>query len=124
LRRDIIMAPFFKVYHNDDRIQEDIAILKSNQVEKENIYVLSHDDDRTDRIASNADANTIGAAEQGLADAVKTTFEKQGDELRNKFENIGFSKEEATEYEAELDKGGVFLIVTDANGVDLDAALS
>ena len=112
------MAPFFKVYHNDDRIQEDIAILKSNQVEKENIYVLSHDDDRTDRIASNADANTIGAAEQGLADA------KQGDELRNKFENIGFSKEEATEYEAELDKGGVFLIVTDANGVDLDAALS
>lgn len=118
------MAPFFKVYHNDDKIQEDIAILKSNQVEKENIYVLSHDDDRTDRIASNADANTIGAAEQGLADAVKTTFEKQGDELRNKFENIGFSKEEATEYEAELDKGGVFLIVTDANGVDLDAALS
>lgn len=118
------MAPFFKVYHDDDRIQEDIAILKSNKVDAKDIYVLTHDDDRTKRIATNAEANTIGASEQGLGDAIKTTFEKQGDELRNKFENIGFSKEEATEYEAELDKGAVFLIVTEAYGVDLDALLA
>lgn len=117
------MAPFFKVYRDDERIQEDINILKSNKIDKENIYVLTHDDDRTDRIAKNAEANTIGAKEQGLADAVKSTFEKQGDELRNKFESIGFSKEEASEYEAELDKGAVFLIVTESYGVDLEAVI-
>ena len=113
------MAPFFKVYHDDERIQEDISILKANKIEKENIYVLSHDDDRTNRIAKNTEANTIGASEQGLTDVVKSVFEKQGDELRDKIESVGFSEAEASEYEAELDKGAVFLIVTETYGIDL-----
>ena len=104
------------MYHDDERIQEDISILKANKIEKENIYVLSHDDDRTNRIAKNTEANTIGASEQGLTDAVKSVFEKQGDELRDKIESVGFS-------EAELDKGAVFLIVTETYGIDLDTII-
>ncbi|MFD2829676.1 general stress protein [Corticicoccus populi] len=110
------MAPFIKEYNNDEEIQEAIQTLKSNNIEQENIYVICHDDDRTKRIVDNASANTIGLSEQGLADAVKTTFEKQGDELRNKLQNVGFSTEEASKYEAEMDKGAVFLIVTDVEG--------
>lgn len=110
------MAPFIKEYNNDEEIQEAIQTLKSNNIEQENIYVICHDDDRTKRIVDNAGANTIGLSEQGLADAVKTTFEKQGDELRNKLQNVGFSTEEASKYEAEMDKGAVFLIVTDIEG--------
>lgn len=62
--------------------------------------------------------NKVGVSKQGVTDAVKTTFQKQGDELRNKLQNVGFSEEEASKYEAEMDKGAVFLIVT---GVESDA---
>src|SRR5699024_11552422 len=67
--------------------------------------VVTHDDDRTKRIADNSGANTIGMSEQGVADAVKTAFKKKGDELRNKLQNIGFDENQAKQYEAELDKG-------------------
>lgn len=110
------MAPFIKEYQDDEQIQNAIKTLKSNDIDQENIYVICHDDDRTKRIVDNAGANTIGLSEQGFADAVKTTFEKQGDELRNKLQNVGFSSDEASKYEAEMDKGAVFLIVTEVDG--------
>lgn len=118
------MAPFIKAYHDDDAVQESVAILKSNKVDLKNIYVITHDDDRTKRIASSSGANTIGMSEQGLTDAVKTTFKKKGDELRVKLQNIGFDENQATQYEAQLDKGDVYLIVTEAYGVDLDTLLA
>lgn len=110
------MAPFIKEYSDDEEIQKGIKALKSNNISEQNIYVICHDDDRTKRIVENAGANTIGMSEQGFGDAVKTTFEKQGDEIRNKLQNVGFSKDEASKYEAEMDKGAVFLIVTDVDG--------
>src|SRR5699024_8183040 len=85
---------------------------------------VTHDDDRTKRIADNSGANTIGMSEQGVADAVKTAFKKKGDELRNKLQNIGFDENQAKQYEAELDKGDVLLIVTEAYGVNLDTLLT
>ena len=118
------MAPFIKAYHDDDKIQESIEILKSNKVDAKNIYVITHDDDRTKRIADNSGANTIGMSEQGIADAVKTTFKRKGDELRDKFESIGFDENQATQYESQLDKGVVYLIVTEAYGVDLESLLA
>ncbi len=118
------MTPFIKTYHDDDKIQEAIEILKSNKVDTKDIYVVTHDDDRTKRIADNSGANTIGMSEQGVADAVKTTFKKKGDELRNKLENIGFDENQAKQYEAELDKGAVLLIVTESYGVNLDILLA
>lgn len=118
------MAPFIKAYHDDAKIQESIEILKSNKVDPKNIYVITHDDDRTKRIADNSGANTIGMSEQGVADAVKTSFKKKGDELRNKLQNIGFDENEATQYESQLDKGVVYLIITEAYGIDLDSLLA
>ena len=118
------MAPFIKAYHDDDKIQEAIEILKSNKVDTKDIYVITHDDDRTKRIADNSGANTIGMSEQGVADAVKTTFKKKGDELRNKLQNIGFDEHEATQYETQLDKGVVYLIIKEAYGIDLDTLLA
>ncbi|CEA00363.1 General stress protein 17M [Jeotgalicoccus saudimassiliensis] len=118
------MAPFIKAYHDDDKIKEAIEILKSNKVDSKEIYVITHDDDRTKRIADNSGANVIGMSEQGVADAVKTSFRKKGDELRNKLESVGFDENQAVQYEAQLDKGVVYLIVTEAYGVDLDAVLA
>ncbi|MGW8264066.1 general stress protein, partial [Bacillus sp. LR--39] len=77
------------------------------------VYVLAHDDDRTERLADNTNANTIGAKETGFKHAVGNIFNKKGDELRNKIHEIGFSEDEAAQFEKRLDEGKVLLFVTD-----------
>lgn len=112
------MKPFIKEYENDEKLQEDIKKISANDVKDEDIYVISHDDDRTKRIAKNTGINTIGVKEMDVGDAVKAPFEKKGDELRSKLQHIGFNEAEAQNYEGEMDKGKVFLIVTNNDNVE------
>ena len=106
------MKPFIREYANDEQIEKDIMTLKNNSVDAEDVYVLSHDDDRTNRIAKKVGANTIGMKEMHMGSAVSNVFKKKGDELRTKLKEIGFTQEEANNYESDLDKGKVLLIVT------------
>ncbi|MDG3044342.1 general stress protein [Bacillus sp. B6(2022)] len=71
------MKPVVREYSNDETLQRDVEQLKQLGVAREDIYVLSHDDDRTERIASNTDANTIGPKEVGLKHAVGNIFSKK-----------------------------------------------
>ncbi|MFA1818762.1 general stress protein [Virgibacillus oceani] len=106
------MKPFIKEYTNDEQLVNDVSTLKDRGIDKDNVYVLSHDDDRTDRIAGNAEANTIGMKEMDFGNAVGNLFSSKGDELRTKLEEMGFSDAEADKYEEEMDEGKVLLIVT------------
>ncbi|MFB9974218.1 MULTISPECIES: general stress protein [Allobacillus] len=107
--------PFVKEYNNDEELAKDVQKLRDNGVNKDNVYVLSHDDDRTNRVADNADASTI---KQDFSDAVGNMFNKKGDELRSKLEEVGFSEAEATNYEKEMDKGKILLIVDEDENVE------
>lgn len=106
------MKPFIREYSNDEMLQKDIEVLKNNHVDEKDVYVLSHDDDRTNRIIKNEGANTIGMKEMDMGDAVKSKFMKKGDELRTKLKEVGFTQAEAENYEEDLDEGKVLLIVT------------
>jgi Heat induced stress protein YflT len=112
------MKPYLREYANDEKLQEDIQLLSTKGVSKNNIYVLSHDDDRTKRVSSKVDANTIGLSEMDAKSAVGSLFSKQGDELRAKLQDIGFSQEEAEDFEEDLDEGKIFLIVTETENVE------
>ena len=90
--------------------------LKADGVSDDDIYVITHDDDRTDRIADNADTNTVGANEVGLGTSIKNLFRKQGDELRAQFEELGFSAQEAEQLEDKLDQGKIILVVKNSTG--------
>ncbi|MFD2209786.1 general stress protein [Virgibacillus halophilus] len=105
------MKPFVKEYKNDEQLQNDVRVLKDKGVSKENIYILSHDDDRTKRVAGNAGANTVGIQEMDFGNAVGNLFNKKGDELRNKLNDMGFSQAEAEKYEEDMDQGNVLLMV-------------
>ena len=107
--------PFVKEYMNDQELAKDVQKLRDNGVNKDNVYVLSHDDDRKNRVADNADASTIS---QDFSDAVGNMFNKKGDELRSKLEEVGFSEAEATNYEKEMDKGKILLIVDEDENVE------
>lgn len=110
------MEPFVKEYTNDEQLQYDVQKLNEKGVKKEDIYVLSHDDDRTKRFANTANANTIGLHEMNLESAVGNLFNKKGDELRNKLQEIGFS--EAENYGEDLDEGKILLMVINPNNVE------
>ncbi|GAK03812.1 general stress protein 17M [Geomicrobium sp. JCM 19037] len=106
-------APVYKEFMNDDEAVKAIDQLKE-KVEEDQIYVLTHDDDHTKRVANRADAETVGMSETGLTTSVKNVFRKKGDELRAQFQELGFSETEANNLEGELDKGAVIVVVKDA----------
>ncbi|WP_374561169.1 general stress protein [Sinobaca sp. H24] len=78
------------------------------------MYIITHDKERTNRLADEADANTAGAKEQGIGESIKNVFRKQGDELRAKFQELGYTEAKAEELEDKLDDGKVILVVKDA----------
>lgn len=112
------MKPIVKEYSNDEKLKDDVQKLSDNGIEKEKIYVMSHDDDRTNRLADSTDANTVGMKETGLSEAVGNMFNKKGDELRNKLQDLGFTEEEAEDYEEDLDEGKVLLMVKDTENIE------
>lgn len=74
---------------------------------KKTIYVISHDDDRTDRVANKVEANEP----DDLNELVGARLNKKGEELRAIFEEFGFSSEEAGDLEEKLDHGKILLLL-------------
>ncbi|MFC4736210.1 general stress protein [Bacillus daqingensis] len=115
-----MMQPIFKEFHNDQEVVEAIQSLKSKNINEDDIYIITHDEDRTDRIADDAEANTIGLDEETLGTAARNLFRKKGDELRAKLEELGFEEYHAEELEEKLDEGKVIVVVQHApEGFDI-----
>ncbi|WP_215113234.1 general stress protein [Exiguobacterium sp. s63] len=110
------MSVLYKEFTNDEEVVTAVQSMKTNGIDESNIYVITHDDDRSKRVADNADANTVSASDVGLGTAAKNVFRKKGDELRADFQELGFTKEEAERLEEKLDQGKVLVVVKDAPG--------
>lgn len=106
------MKPVVEEFKDDTELMNVVKSLSSKGISKENLYVLSHDDDRTDRVADKVDANKIGINEMGFDTYVSNIFSKKGDELRSQLKELGFSQQEANNYEEKLDQGTILLINT------------
>ncbi|WP_345241239.1 general stress protein [Pontibacillus salipaludis] len=111
------MKPFVQEYHNDEKLQNDVQKLADNGIKKEHIYLMTHDEDRTERLANNTDANTVGAQEMNFAEVIGNIFSEKGEELRNKLQDLGFSESEADSYEEDLDEGKILLMVTESEDI-------
>ncbi|WP_087973123.1 general stress protein [Oceanobacillus rekensis] len=112
------MKPFIREYINEEQLKTDVNKLQAKGINKDDIYLLTHDDERTGRIADNANTNTIGMKEMDFSSAVGNMFSSQGDQLRTKLEEMGFSEAEAANYEKDLDEGKVLLMVTNHENID------
>lgn len=106
------MELMYKEFMNDDEVVSAVTRLKE-EVKEDQIYIVTHDDDRTDRVADRANANTVGMDETGFGVSLKNVFRKQGDELRTQLEELGFGEAEAQGLEEQLDKGTVIVVVQD-----------
>lgn len=98
---------FVKSYTNDEMLEKDVNLLKDNNISSNDIFILSHDDDRTARIVKNTEASGIDYNKKDIGQ----NFEKPGDELREKLRELGIADADAHEFEEDMDEGKVFLIV-------------
>ncbi|MFZ7802168.1 general stress protein [Bacillus thuringiensis] len=96
---------------NEQEVVTQVKQLETQGILQDNMYVLTHEKHRTERIADDTNTNTIGVKEQGLGTSIVNFFSKKGDELRNQMEEMGLSKEEARIYEEKLDRGIILLLV-------------
>jgi len=101
---------YAKVVDNGIKAVNEVKQLHSSGYVFDNIFVLAHDEERTDRIANIANANEIGIKEEGVFDSLANLFRSRGDELRAKITSLGFTDAEADFYEKELDLGKVLII--------------
>ncbi|MCF3945015.1 general stress protein [Oceanobacillus alkalisoli] len=98
------------VVENSVKAKEKIDQLTIQGYTKDEIYVVAHEPDQTDKLSENLHVNQVGMEEEGVLDKIANVFRSRGDELRNQFENLGLSAAEADRYEAELDKGHFVII--------------
>ena len=77
------MKPEVKEFQDDMDLIEEVKTQANKGVLKENMYVVSHDDDRTKRLADKVNANEIGIKEEGLKVAMENIFNKKGNEFHN-----------------------------------------
>ncbi|MFZ3577206.1 general stress protein [Virgibacillus sp. DJP39] len=106
------MKPIVKEFQDDTQLMDEVNMLSERGVSTRDLYVVSHDSDRTDRVADKVDANKVGMKEEGITESVGNMFRKKGDELRVKFKELGFPQDEANELEEKLDHGKILLINT------------
>ncbi|MDQ0091272.1 hypothetical protein J2T12_004709 [Paenibacillus anaericanus] len=101
---------YVKVVQNGLQAVEAVGELRASGYLTEQIFVLAHNQDQTERIAETANADEIGIKEEGIFDAIANLFRSRGDELRAKIVSLGFTEMEAAFYEKELDHGKVLVI--------------
>jgi len=100
------MKPTLLEFDDDQKLAEDVKSRIAQGASPDNLYVLSHDDDRTERVAETAGADVPDELEGSIA----ARYNKKGDELRTILDDFGFSQQEASDLEEKLDHGKVLLI--------------
>jgi hypothetical protein len=102
----------YEVHTVENGVQATKVIEDLNRLgyEKDDIYILAHDKERSKDLTEGTSTESIGMSEQGMFDTLGNTFKSRGDELRSKMTSLGMTKSEADHYEEELDKGKVVVV--------------
>jgi hypothetical protein len=102
----------YEVHTVENGVQATKVIEDLNRLgyEKEDIYILAHDKERSKDLTEGTHTESIGMSEQGMFDTLGNTFKSRGDELRSKMSSLGMTDSEAAHYEEELDKGKVVVV--------------
>jgi len=117
------MTEHTKVYTVDNIVEarNKIEELERQGYLEENIYVLTHDKERTTEVTELTDGHKIGVAEEGILTATANFFRSTGDELRAKLRAMGVSKEHAEQLEALMDKGKIVILTWSGTTYDGDS---
>lgn len=104
------MKPIVKEFTDDAELIKMVQSLARKGISKDKLYIMAHDDKRTNRVTDEAEASKVGLQEEGVTAAVGNIFRSQGDELRKKLKELGFNQHQANRLEEKLDQGIILLI--------------
>jgi hypothetical protein len=125
----IIMSNYTQVFTVDNILDAryKIQTLENEGIAKENIFVLTHNEKRTEYISKHTDGNQIGIADEGIFTAIANFFRSEGDGLRAKLRSMGVSAEHAEVLERDMDLGKIVVLAWsgktyDGNNYDREVA--
>lgn len=99
-----------RIVDNITEVHEQVSMFQREGYPNDNIFVLTHDKDRTSRLAKDADVTTIGTSEEGLGTTIANWFRSTGNELRAKMRSLGISKADSERLESEMDRDKILVI--------------
>lgn len=101
-----------KIVENGVQAKEGIELFMNQGYTTEEIYLLAHDENRTEDLTEALGTSEVGLEEQGVFGAIANVFRSRGNELRAKMESLGLTDAEAEHYEKELDHGKVIIVAS------------
>lgn len=101
-----------KIVENGVQAKKEITQFMMQGFSKDEIYLLAHDEKRSDNLTDALDISDIGVGEQGVFASLANVFRSRGDELRSKLESLGLSQAAAERCEEEMDDGKVVIVAS------------
>lgn len=101
------IKPAVKDFQDDTEPMDEVKRQAAAGIATDALFVISHDDDRTDRVAGSVNANEP----DDLSNLVGMRYDKKGDELRAIFEEFSFPSSESDDLEEKLDHGKIPLLI-------------
>ncbi|MEH7111131.1 general stress protein [Neobacillus niacini] len=101
-----------KIVENGVEAKQEIAQFMLQGYTKSEIYLLAHDENRSEHLTDALDINEVGVSEQGVFDSIANVFRSRGDELRSKLQSLGLSAAAAERCEEEMDHGKVIVLAS------------
>ncbi|MEH7250239.1 general stress protein [Neobacillus niacini] len=101
-----------KIVENGVEAKQEIAQFMLQGYTKSEIYLLAHDENRSEHLTDALDINEVGVSEQGIFDSIANVFRSRGDELRSKLQSLGLSAAAAERCEEEMDHGKVIVLAS------------
>jgi hypothetical protein len=103
-----------KIVENGVEAKREIEQFMLQGYTKEEIYLLAHDQNRSENLTDALAISDIGVGEQGIFDSLANVFRSRGDELRSKLKALGLSTAAAERCEEEMDHGKVIVVASKA----------
>lgn len=101
----LCMTPVVKGYRIDGDLEVDVVALQDKGVGSQDMYVLSLDKSRTDKIAEDTGITGIDIEKENNPDRVA---------LKEKLKAIGVDDNTVATFKKDMDEDKVYLIVTDS----------
>jgi Heat induced stress protein YflT len=101
-----------KIVENGLEAKREIAHFMMEGFTKDEIYLLAHDENRSEHLTDALDISAIGVGEQGVFGSIANVFRSRGDELRAKLESLGLSAAAAERCEEQMDHGKVVVVAS------------
>lgn len=99
-----------KEFNDNTKLMEEVNNLSAQDVNMDDLFVISYDSVRDSKFVGNVDDSTFEAYEEVLSNLEKNIYRQESDELRAKFKELGFDQAKIKELENKLAKGKLLLI--------------